>query len=238
MISDPYKILGVSPSSSDEEISKAYRRLAKKYHPDLNQGSPDAAKKMSEINAAYEQVKGGKAYQGGGSYYGGGAYQRGYGGGSGAGSGGYAGQSTAGGYGPFGGFGGFGGFEDIFGAYRQRSRGSPFDPVMTYIRAGYYREALTVLSGMSERGGEWYYWSAIANYGMGNNITALNHAKTAVQMEPDNGEYQRVLNQIQNGSRVYRQQSQSYGMPAAGVGKYCLGLCLMNLLFRFCCFGC
>ena len=57
MITDPYKVLGVSPDASDEEIKQAYRRLAKKYHPDRNQGSEEAAQKMQEVNAAYEQIK-------------------------------------------------------------------------------------------------------------------------------------------------------------------------------------
>ncbi len=49
-----YDVLGVSKSASDEEIKKAYRTLAKKYHPDLNQGSADAAEKLKEVNEAYE----------------------------------------------------------------------------------------------------------------------------------------------------------------------------------------
>ena len=53
---DPYKVLGVSPDASDEEIKRAYRRLAKKYHPGLNPGDAEAARKMQEVNAAYEQI--------------------------------------------------------------------------------------------------------------------------------------------------------------------------------------
>ncbi len=57
IIEDPYKVLGVSPNASDDEIKRAYRLLAKKYHPDLNPGDQEAAKKMQQVNAAYEQIK-------------------------------------------------------------------------------------------------------------------------------------------------------------------------------------
>lgn len=54
---DPYQILGVSPSASDQEISEAYRRLARKYHPDLNKDNPAAEEKMKQINAAYARIE-------------------------------------------------------------------------------------------------------------------------------------------------------------------------------------
>ena len=57
MIDDPYKVLGVSPDASDEEIKQAYRRLAKKYHPDLNPGDQEAARRMQEVNAAYDAME-------------------------------------------------------------------------------------------------------------------------------------------------------------------------------------
>lgn len=59
MITNPYKILGVPDGASEDECSKAYRKLAKKYHPDLNPGNEEAAKKMAEINAAFDQIKNG-----------------------------------------------------------------------------------------------------------------------------------------------------------------------------------
>ncbi len=53
MTKDPYKLLGVPKSSAEADIRKAYRALAKKYHPDVNQDNPKAAERFKEISAAY-----------------------------------------------------------------------------------------------------------------------------------------------------------------------------------------
>ena len=58
---DPYRELGVNPDASDEEIKRAYRALAKKYHPDANPKEENAAEKMNRINAAYAMLRGGSA---------------------------------------------------------------------------------------------------------------------------------------------------------------------------------
>ena len=110
-VTDPYKVLGVSPEATDEEIKSAYRQLVKKYHPDNYADSPlaDLAnEKMQEINEAYDMVmksrrSGASASASGSSYDGPNAgYSGGY-----SGNASYGGQSdpaepTGGGGGAFG----------------------------------------------------------------------------------------------------------------------------------------
>ena len=65
---DPYEVLGVSPNASDEEIKRAYRELARKYHPDNYQNNPLAdlaEEKMKEVNEAYDAIT--KSRSGGGA---------------------------------------------------------------------------------------------------------------------------------------------------------------------------
>lgn len=78
-MSDPYQVLGVKPDASDDEIKRAYRELARKYHPDNYQNNPLAdlaEEKMKEVNEAYDAVT--KMRSGGGQSYTGGYQGSGY----------------------------------------------------------------------------------------------------------------------------------------------------------------
>lgn len=206
MIDDPYKVLGVSPDASDEEIKKAYRKLAKQYHPDLNPGDTEAAKKMQQVNAAYEQIKNPeKARPNPGP------------------GGGY--------YDPFGGAWGYGQQQQ-----RQQTGDNAQQAAYNYIMFGRYREALNALNSSTERNARWYYLSALANDGLGNQVTALEHIRRAVSMEPDNQEYLQALNAIEYGGTTYRQSAGNYG-GFSSVSNPCARLCMCYLLNLFCCGG-
>lgn len=205
---DPYKVLGVSPDASDDEIKQAYRRLAKQYHPDRNPGDAVAAKKMQEINAAYEQIKNPEKTT----------------------------QQSAGygGYGGYGGYSNYGGYGQSHAQERQESGDQYQQAAYNYIRYRRYREALNALQSCTERNARWYYLSALANDGLGNQVTALEHIKRAVSMEPDNMEYLQVLDQIENGGVTYRRQAGNYRGFVMG-GSPCMSLCLCYVLQMLCC---
>lgn len=219
MTEDPYKVLGVSPSASDDEIQKAYRKLVKKYHPDVNPGDENAERKMREINAAYDQIRNIREGKATGGYSG-------------------AGQNAGGGY--YGGFswedmfGGFGGFNQNY-----QEATTELTAARNYINSGHYREAMNVLDSVdiSARGARWYYFHACAAYGLGNKIQAMNDAEQAVKLEPNNAEYQQFLNRMKSGGATYQQYGG--GSPiVCRTSNICLDICLANLFCRFCCFPC
>ncbi|RZT02596.1 J domain-containing protein [Cuneatibacter caecimuris] len=100
--------------------------------------------------------------------------------------------------------------------------------VYNYINSRHYQEALSLLSRMSNRSARWYYCSAIANAGVGNNVLAMDHAKQASSMEPGNREYSNLVNQLQYGGQQYQQMSYGYGRPGFGTGNFCCDLMIAD----------
>jgi molecular chaperone DnaJ len=95
--------------------------------------------------------------------------------------------------------------------------------VYNYLAARRYQEALNVLSGISNRTARWYYYSAVANAGIGNNIMASEHARQAVNMEPNNVEYKNFLNQFQWQDQRYQTTRGTMGNEY-GMGNFCCDL--------------
>lgn len=254
---NPYDVLGVKPDASEDEIKKAYKALSRKYHPDANINNPNKAQaeeKFKQVQQAYSQIMdarkhgansyGGSSY--GGSTYGSDSYgSGGYGSGSGGyGSGGYGGWDF-GGF-DFGGFGNFGGFGTGYGgsgSYRNSSNMSEDEMHMraaaNYINNQHYAEALNVLNTITNKTAAWYYYSAIANKGVGNNVQALEHARMASSMEPNNATYQQLVRTFENGGNWYTSRQSSYGgMPTIICSNPLLACCLANLCCNACCAGC
>lgn len=201
---NPYQILGIDPSATDDEVKKAYRTLSKKYHPDANINNPNQAaytEKFKEVQTAYKTIMDDRKK---------GFTNRNYGNTS------YGGQSSS---------------------YQYDGNDqAAFNEAIGFINAQRFQEALGVLEQIRTRNGMWFYYSAIAMNGIGNNITALEYAKTAVQLEPGNLQYLLLLQQLQGGQRQYQAGQQSYDTPFNGL-SFCYNLILCNCLLNCCC-GC
>ena len=157
---DPYQVLGVPSTATDEEVKKAYRDLARKYHPDNYHDNPLAdlaQERMKEINEAYEAVQSQRKAARAGGYSGGyGGYQAGY-------------QS---GY---------------------QSGGSRYQRIRMAISQGNLNLAEELLNAMTDHDAEWSFLKGAICYRRGWLDEARRYYQNAVNMDPDNQEYQRAL---------------------------------------------
>ena len=243
-MSDPYKVLGIERDATDEEIKKAYRSLSKKYHPDANINNPnkDKAEEMFKlVQEAYQQIiyERQHPYASAGQGFGGSAGSNSYSGG------GYSGSTGQGYNGQF-----YTNWEDFFNDFFAGAYGGQYqhnynsgmnsdyvrymNAAASYIQNRRYSEALNVLAGVEDHSALWYYYSAIANAGLGNHAQALEHATIAAEMEPNNYSYQNLVTQLSRGSWNYQQRENTY-VRTYDSGQWCIRLCILNAFINLCC---
>ena len=140
-------------------------------------------------------------------------------------------------------------FEDFFTQWADANQGgrqanqaageaqydSRIQAAVNHINRGYYQEALNALNGIAPalRDAQWFYVSAIANQGAGNNFTAMNHAKRAVDLDPANRLYAQLLQNLTGGGVRYQERGASYTPATSGYG-WCFSICALNLLCNAC----
>ena len=214
-MNDPYQILGVPETASDEEIKKAYRDLARKYHPDNYHDNPLAdlaQEKMKEINAAYEQITKERASgRRTGGAYGGGSY----------------------GYGGYQSYGGYGSSQSYSG------QSSVLQQARIAINTGNISRAEALLANYSDHNAEWNFLKGVVCYRRGWMDEALRYYRTAVQMDPGNAEYRQALAYMEGTDDTAYRPGGSFGTLCSG--NPCLSMCCLYTLcssggyWWFCC---
>ena len=194
-MNDPYKILGVSPTATDDEVKAAYRALARKYHPDKYRDSDlaeMAGEKMKEINAAYDEVQKIRAGKASGT-----------------------GSATGGGYGYGGPYGG-----QTYGqAYNS---GNPYITARQLINLRRVAEAAQVLSSVpaDQRQAEWHFLMGCIAVNRGHFVDAQQFFDTACGMEPGNAEYRDARERLRNRGNGF-----GSGQGGMGGGCSCCDIC-------------
>ena len=169
---DPYQVLGVPSTATDEEVKKAYRNLARKYHPDNYHDNPLedlAQERMKEINEAYETIRA---------------------------------QRKNGAAGGPSGYGGYSGAGSAYGGYQGQASG--LMRVRIAINQGNLNLAEELLNAASDHNAEWNFLKGVICTRRGWLDEARRYYQTAVQMDPNNPEYQRALDMAEGRGETYR----------------------------------
>lgn len=249
-MTDPYVVLGIPRTASDDEVKTAYRNLAKKYHPDNYANAPDiadvAADKMREVNEAYDTIVKERKNGGSGS---GGSYNASSSGsyGSSSGSGGSYSSNAGSSYSNNAGSSNSGagyqapnyGAQQNTNTYQNTySTTTSFADVRRLIMDKRFDDANAVLDGVAadRRNAEWNFLKGTVLYHRGWLEQAYVYLNTAVNMEPGNSEFRAAFNQasqMRNGSAGGYKVGKSKG----GCGNPC-NMCCSLLCADQCCECC
>ena len=205
MVQDPYSVLGVSRDATEQEIKKAYRQKAKLYHPDFHPDDPEAARKMNEVNEAYDMLTNPDKYaarRAQQQQYEQGRQQQQYSSSYTSSQGGWSSSDFN--FYDFFGFGGYGGTRYDSTPRHRAEDSSEIRRAIDLINAGSYQEAIAVLSTIvsTQRNGRWYYLASLAYHGTGGNARAMDLISKAIQLEPNNRMYVQLL-------QIYRAEEQA-----------------------------
>ena len=205
-MTDPYKVLGVSRDAADDDIKKAYRALARKYHPDNYAGSDLAdlaGEKMKEINEAYDTIQRERANKGStGSSQGGYQYN----------PGGTAGSSYAG----------------------SGASAPTLNRIRILINSGRFSEAGILLDSIpaGERGAEWNYLKGCTLLQRGWYHDAQKYFEIACYMDPANAEYRAALQNMRGSADQYGKSYTNIG--GCSTCDICSGLICADCLCECC----
>lgn len=205
-MTDPYKVLGVSRDAADDDIKKAYRALARKYHPDNYAGSDLAdlaGEKMKEINEAYDTIQRERANKGS----------------SGASQGGY--QHNPGG--------------TAGSSYAGSGASAPtLNRIRILINSGRFSEAGILLDSIpaGERGAEWNYLKGCTLLQRGWYHDAQKYFEIACYMDPANAEYQAALQNMRTSAGQYGKTYTNIG--GCSTCDLCQGLICADCLCECC----
>ncbi len=242
-MSNPYEILGIPNSATEAEVKDAYRKLAKKYHPDNYNNAPDiaevAAEKMREVNEAYNTIiRSRKNGSTAGSASSGASSSSASSAGSSASSSAGAKQSWSGSQSSQSAYSGGAKTSyssDNSGRY---STSSEFSNVRGLIMAGRYEDAEEVLNlvAADRRSAEWYFLKGTVLYSRGWLEQAFTYLQTAVNMDPNNNEYRAAFNQA---SRMRGGAAGGYKVSGKdGVGCNLCSSCCSFICADQCCECC